>query len=92
MKIVTIMERPELERLQYGVVVEQWKHIGYGRGKRLFEAEFNEEERKQVRALYKVYSRWHGGWTGGGLPDTHAMTVREYQFALRVSDFFGVTL
>ena len=92
MKIQTVMERKELDALQYGVVVEQWKHISYGRGKRLFEAEFDPEERERVRALYKVYSRWYTGVSGTGQPDTHVMSVDDYLFAIRVSNFFGVTL
>ena len=92
MKLVTIMEKPELDRLQYGVVVERWKQIGFGRGKRLFETKFNEKERKLATELYKTYSRWQGGWTGGGQPGTHAMSLNEYNFAIRLSNFFGMEL
>ena len=38
--------------------------------------------------LYKTYSRWHGG----GQPDTHAMSLDQYQFATRLSNFFGMEL
>jgi hypothetical protein len=89
MKLATIMERRELKLLQYGVVVESWKQIGYGRGKRLFEKTFTTEEQKQCRELYKTYSRWYSGWQGTGMPNTHAMPVRKYHLAMRLSNFFG---
>lgn len=92
MKLVTVMEKAELDKLQYMVVVEQWKQIGFGRGKRLFEKTFTADEQKLAAKLYKTYSRWSGGWTGGGQPDSHAMPLDVYNFALHLTNFFGTEL
>ena len=89
MKLAAVWEKNEIEALQSGVVVEGWKHIGYGRGKRLFEAEFNEDERKQCRDLYKLFLKWYSGWHGTGVPDHHAMPIKKYQLAVRLCNFFG---
>jgi hypothetical protein len=74
------------------VVVEGWKHIGYGRGKRLFEKEFTEEERKHCRDLYKLFLKWYSGWYGTGVPERHAMPIWKYELAVRLCNFFGTVL
>ena len=89
MKLVTVFEQPELTALQSGVVVEGWKHIGYGRGKRLFESTFTTEEQEECRSLYKLFLRWYSGWHGTGVPQNHTMTIAKYELAKRLCNFFG---
>jgi hypothetical protein len=92
MKLATVWEKHDLDALQSGVVVEGWKSIRYGRGKRLFEAEFTEGERIQCRELYKVFLKWYSGVGGTGVPQHHWMSVSKMQLAMRLCNFFGVTL
>jgi len=89
MKLQTVFEYSELNALQSGVVVEGWKHIGYGRGKRLFESEFTTEEQEECRSLYKLFTKWYSGWRGTGVPQSHAMSLMRYELAKRLCNFFG---
>lgn len=92
MKLATIMEYEDLVKLQSGVVVEGWKHIGYGRGRRMFETEFTAAEREECRELYRLFLKWYSGWHGTGVPKQHAMSLQRYQLAIRLCNFFGVKL
>lgn len=90
MKLTTIFEYDDLVKLQSGVVVEGWRNVMQtGRGKRLFKAEFTEEEQIQVQALYKLFLKWHSGWHGTGIPKRHIMSLATYHLAVRVCNFFG---
>jgi hypothetical protein len=92
MKLTTVWEYNDIKRLQYGVVVEGWRHIGYGRGKRMFEAEFSEEEQKHCRDLYKQFLKWYSGVHGTGTPKAHASPIERYRLAVRLCNFFGTKL
>lgn len=90
MKIRTIFERRELERLQSSVVVEMWKKVmTTGIGKRKFAESFTEEEQDKIREYYKIFYRWHYDHQRGGVPEEHDMSVETYNLMKRACNFFG---
>ena len=91
MKLVTVFEYDELNRLQSGVVVEGWRSVmSTGSGKRKFAAEFTEEEQDQCRHLWKIFTKWYSGVGGTGVPQKHAMSLETYELAKRLCNFFGM--
>ena len=87
MKLVTIFEKPELDMLQYGVVVEGWKRVMQtGSGKRKLAQEFTSEEIEKIKKVYKLFCWWYGRT---GTPGEHRMTLTEFEFTKRVCNFFG---
>ena len=87
MKLVTVFEKPELEKLQSAVVVERWDHIlGTGTGKRKFKAEFNSKERELIEVYYKIFYRWY---RQTGIPNNHKMSIQTYNLMKRACNFFG---
>ena len=90
MKLITMFEKSELDRLQSAVVVECWRSVMTTRsGKRKFKAAFSEKEQKTCHKIYKVFTTWHCGWSASGVPDTHKMTIKNYELAKRLCNFFG---
>lgn len=91
MKLVTVFNHEELRALQTAVIVEMWDRVlGTGSGKRKFNAEFNPEEQKTIRKLYKTFYKWHFGKVNGtGIPQNHAMTIQIYELTKRACNFFG---
>lgn len=87
MKLVTVMERPELELLQHGVVVEMYKRMtqSFSIKQKYMEA-FNQTERDIIYKHYRNYTRWY---FGSGMPYKHAMKLDDYQLMIRAVNFFG---
>jgi hypothetical protein len=103
MKLVVKMNTVDLNKLQYQVVVEMWRHKSSGRGKRLYFAEFTEAERVRIGRLHTMFEKWHG--TNGvifgeyededgnlctGTPQAfYFSSMAEIDFISRVVRFFG---
>ena len=86
MRIAFEITHEEINALGYPVVVERWKHISCGRGRRAFLAEFDEKERVRVRELYKIFYRWY---LVTGAPEYHRIRPEKYQLMRRVCNFFA---
>lgn len=89
MRLAIILEREELNALQPGVIVEMWKKSKTLTGKRKIKAEFTDEEIKNIEKLYKLSCRWY---LQTGVPNEHAMSMEDYQFFIRVTNFFALEL
>lgn len=87
MRLKTYLEVDREELTQASVIVEAWKHINYGKGRRAFLAEFTEEERSMVRYWYKKAYTWY---MVRGFPEIHLFrSINSYNFFLRVCNFFA---
>lgn len=89
MKIKVKWSREDLEKLQVGVIVEQWKHLDTGRYRREFNKQFPKlSERIMIRRkLYPLFYQWI---LVKGLPDTsQALTLKNYELSQRLANFFA---
>jgi len=92
MQIIKILEisGTELQEMGCSCIVESWRQKNCGRGRRLWEAQFTEEERAKAERLYKLAYKWGFDRQHGGYPETHRMeTYEEYCLLHRVATFFA---
>jgi hypothetical protein len=89
MKVKIEWSKEDLEKLQVGVIVEQWKHLDTGRYRRAFNAEFPKlSERIMIRK--KLYPLFHNWVLVKGLPETNStLTHKNYELAKRLANFFA---
>lgn len=81
------LTREEINKMGYPVVVEMWKHIKSGRGKRLFNAEFpTENERKRAKYWEQKFYNWY---LVKGTPEKIVMKPHTKEFVERLIGFFG---
>lgn len=75
-----------LEICDYRVIVEMFERSTHGRGKRLYEATFNEDERRIIHAHHKKFRQWH---LQCGTPGRIAMDPDVLDVLQRAANFFG---
>jgi hypothetical protein len=87
MKAMVALDREEMNGLQYPVVVEMWKHIESGSGRRKYLATFNESERAKIKLWYEKFYGWH---LRSGLPESVVMSPDTLLWLqTKVIPFFG---
>lgn len=69
-----------------GVLVECWHHKNYGRVKRAYLAEFDEQERAK---LAKLYTKSYAWVMRSGHPDYISMKFETYNLLIRAANFFA---
>ena len=91
MKLVTVFEKPEIQKFLYPyLVVENWRNVmTTGKGKREFATVFSIDEQEIIQKVYKTYCHWCLGRYGTGIPDKHTMTIKTFNLLSRVAIFFG---
>jgi hypothetical protein len=81
------LDREEINSLQYPVVVEMWKHIKDGRGRRLWHKEFDEAERTKAVDWCKKFYLWH---LVTGVPESVVMSPQTLLWLrTKLIPFFG---
>lgn len=73
-------------RCQFGVIVERWRYVTHGRGKRLYRQEFTDDERATIAEWYKKFSAWH---TQTGLPRQIECKLDTLELLARACHFFA---
>lgn len=58
-KLFLFLEREELNKLQYPIIVERWDKKNDGKLKRLFKQEFTTKERQKLYELQKLFHNWY---------------------------------
>lgn len=86
MRLRISLNRDELNALQYPVVVEMWDKKRFGRIKRAYNNEFNENERRKARDLYSLFYTWY---LIKGTPENHVFKPETIAFINRLINFFG---
>lgn len=87
MKIYFAVEREDLNKMGYPVMVEMWDRVmGTGSGKRRFKAEFTKEEQRLIREYYKIFYGW---MMRTGTPAESKMQFKTYQLLQRAIGFFA---
>ena len=87
--MATIMiswNREELEGLQTMIIVENWRRIDGGKGKRKYKEEFTDQERDKIRRLYNTFYKWH---LVRGVPEKHVFKTETINLIKRAVNFFA---
>jgi hypothetical protein len=71
---------------QFAVIVEMWKHIGDGKGKREYVKNFTETERAKISKYYKIIYNWY---LVKGFPQEALMKISTYDLLCRASNFLA---
>jgi hypothetical protein len=86
-QVVTRFSGDEFKRrCDYAVIVQCWRKSTHGRGKRLYEAQFTEEERELIAEWYKKFSVWH---TQTGHPRQVECSPKTLSLLARACNFFA---
>jgi len=87
MRLSYTLDREELNRLYFPVLVEMYSKKNFGRVKRAYLNEFTERERKVISYYYRLFYRWY---LVKGTPRSY--TFRKFstlELVQRAIDFFG---
>ena len=88
MRIALLMNREELNALQYPVVVEMYSKVKEsGSKRRKYLAEFSEYERRKIKELYELFYRWH--LVRGTPEELMFRSAKDIDFVKRVIHFFA---
>ena len=80
----TTINKPELESLPFGVVVEKWNLKTSGQIKAQYQNTFNDRERKQASKIYKKFKRWKEN----GVPAMIQVFPSHFRLMQRLCEFF----
>jgi hypothetical protein len=88
MRLAIIFNRNELNRLQWQVIVENWKRVMTCHSRRAkYCNEFSNPDRIRIYHLYKtVFTPW---FYKGGQPEERELTINDYQLIERAVHFFA---
>ena len=77
---------PSRQVKHWSVIVETWDHRLFGKGKRLYNQEFTEEERKTITQYHAKIYKWYLVW---GYPDYVSMSFKTFELINRAANFFS---
>lgn len=72
--------------VQYPVIVESWEKAKFGRGKREWEKQFNQAERRKIASYHGRFHRWH---LVSGTPDHVSLQLGTLRLLIRAVQFFA---
>jgi hypothetical protein len=86
MKGAVILNKKEIEALNYPVMVEMRGRVGYGLHRRRFMVEFTDSEIRYAKTLFDRFEQWH---LVTGSPDEFLITRDKLTLTKRLIHFFG---
>ena len=88
MRFAIIFNSEELNKMQWPIIVENWKRVLQSNSRRAkYCNAFNNEERKIIYHYYKsVFSPW---FYKSGTPNEREMPYRHYHLLIRAVQFFA---
>lgn len=87
MKVAIVLNEKEINDFGFPVVVEGWKNIGFGRGRRQFNAEFPTTSDKTKARYWR--RKFHNWYLVKGTPRRYTFRPETLLFIRKLCNFFG---